>query len=478
MLDADEATGVTAITGLDLGANLGVYYHLHTSNEFITIKTEVPKENPKIQTIIDIHPGAAFHELEVTDLLGVVFEGHPLTGHFVLSEYWPDNVYPLRKDCNAAEVKLNPPSEETRAEAPDRQVKIIIGPQHPALLEPEKFALTVDGETVTNVEPRIGYVHRGVEKASESRTYLQDVYLVERICGICNSCHACAFVGTVEKILKLDIPPRAKYLRVITLELNRLHSHLLTLGHAGLEIGYETLFQYFWRDREPIMDLIELTSGNRVNSSLMTVGGVRRDINDSDIPKIKATVAELRKKLPFYRQIYAHEPSIKARMMNVGVLKREDALALSVVGPVARGSGVEIDVRKDDPYEAYGEIPFKKIVYKEGDTWARMNVRMDEVEESLNIIDYAVDHLPSGPFRMDAPRSVPAGEAINRVEAPRGELFYYIKSNGTDKPDRVKVRTPTFANIPSFLKTAIGESIADVPPNFVSLDPCFSCTDR
>jgi NADH-quinone oxidoreductase subunit D len=302
--------------------------------------------------------------------------------------------------------------------------------------------------------------------------------LVERICGICNACHAYGFVGAVEKILKTEVPPRAKYLRVVALELNRLHSHMLTLGHAGLEIGYETLFQYFWRDREPIMDLIELTSGNRVYASLMTVGGVRRDLKESDLPKIKTTLEDLRKKLPFYRQIYEHEPSIKARMQNVGVLKREDAIKLGVVGPVARGSGYDIDVRKDEPYEAYGEIPFKEIVYTAGDTLARMNVRMDEVEESINIIEYAVDHLPTGPFRVDVPRNVTAGEAVHRNEAPRGELFYYVKSNGTAYPERVKVRTPTFANIPSFLKTAIGENIADIPPNFVSLDPCFSCTDR
>ena len=345
-------------------------------------------------------------------------------------------------------------------------------------MEPEKFAVTVEGETVTKVEPRIGYVHRGIEKATESRTYLQDVYLVERICGICNRIHACGFVEAVEKIAKTEIPERAKYLRVIALELNRLHSHLLTLGHAGLEIGYETLFQYFWRDREPIMDLIELTSGNRVYSSLMTVGGVRRDIKETDIPKIKSVLKTLRGQLPFYRQIYENEPTLRLRMKDVGVLSREDALKLSVVGPVARASGVDIDVRKDEPYEAYGEIPFKEIVYNSGDTWGRMNVRMDEVEESINIIEYAVDHLPSGPIRIITARSVPAGEAVNRVEAPRGELFYYVRSNGTDKPDRVKVRTPTFANIPSFLKTAIGESIADVPANFVSLDPCFSCTDR
>lgn len=478
MIEADEKTGIIAISGLDLGENLGVYYHFRTSNALVTIKTEVPKTNPIIQTIIDLHPGAAFHELEVTDLLGVIFEGNKPEGHFVLSEYWPQGVYPLRKDVKANEIKLSPPQETNKPAEDPRQVKIIIGPQHPALLEPEKFSVTVDGETVTKVEPRIGYVHRGIEKASESRTYLQDVYLVERICGICNSIHAAAFVEAVEKIIKVDIPPRAKYLRIVALELNRLHSHLLTLGHAGLEIGYETLFQYFWRDREPIMDLIELTSGNRVYSSLMAVGGVRRDIRAEDIPKIKSVLKTLRGQLPFYRQIYTDEPTLRLRMKDVGVLSRKDALALSVVGPVARGSGVDIDVRKDEPYEAYAEIPFKEIVYKDGDTWSRMNVRMDEVEESINIIEYVVDHLPSGPIRLNLPRSVPAGEAVNRVEAPRGELFYYVKANGTDKPDRVKVRTPTFANLPSFLKTAIGESIADVPANFVSLDPCFSCTDR
>jgi NADH-quinone oxidoreductase subunit D len=253
---------------------------------------------------------------------------------------------------------------------------------------------------------------------------------------------------------------------------------LLTLGHAGLEIGYETLFQYFWCDREPIMDITEIMTGNRVISSSMTVGGVRRDIQETDIPKIKSMLNVLRKKLPFYKQVYADEPSLSMRMRNVGTLKRDDALKLSVVGPVARGSGVDIDVRKDEPYEAYGEIPFKVITYNTGDTWARMNVRMDEVEESIDIIEYALDHLPSGPYRVRAPRGVPAGEAVNRVEAPRGELFYYVRSNGTAYPERVKVRTPTFANIPAFLKTAIGSNIADVPANFVSLDPCFSCTDR
>ncbi|MCL2477217.1 MAG: NADH-quinone oxidoreductase subunit C [Candidatus Bathyarchaeota archaeon] len=479
MLEADEKTGLTTITGLDLGTNIGVYYHVRTSKSFFTIKAEVPKENPRLKTLIDIHPGALFHELECADLMGAIFEGNELNGHFILSENWPNGIYPLRKDIDLSQVKLVPtPEHETNKSAEGREVKIIIGPQHPALLEPEKFSVTVDGETVTKVEPRIGYVHRGIEKSAESHTYLQNTYLVERVCGICNPCHAYTFVATVEKILKLEVPERARYLRVIALELNRLHSHLLVLGHAGLEIGYEAVFQYFWRDREPIMDLIELTSGNRVFGSLMTVGGIRRDINQEHIPKIKAVINDLQSKLPFYRKIYTDEPTLRLRMKDVGILSREDALKLSVVGPIARASGVDIDVRKDRPYEVYNEIPFKEIVYTDGDTWARMNVRMDELEESLNILDYALDHMPAGPIRIEAPRTVPIGEAVSTIEAPRGELLYYVRSNGTDIPERVKIRTPTLANIPSFLKTAIGESIADVPSNFVSLDPCFSCTDR
>jgi Ni,Fe-hydrogenase III component G len=203
LIAVDEKTGITSITGLDLGQNLGVYYHIHTSKPFITIKAEVPKTNPTIKSVLDIHPGALFHELEVADLVGVIFEGNPSGGHFVLPETWPIGVFPLRKDVKANEVKPVPTPDHEANTLPEnqRQVKIIIGPQHPALLEPEKFSVTVEGETVTRVDPRIGYVHRGIEKSAESRTYLQDVYLVERVCGICNPCHAYGFVGATEKIL-------------------------------------------------------------------------------------------------------------------------------------------------------------------------------------------------------------------------------------------------------------------------------------
>ena len=483
LFETDKNVGISAITGLDLGETIGLMYHFRSKGALVTVRTEVPKQNPKIRTIADMLPGAVFHEREVADLFGVVFEGHPNPARLVLPEDWPDKLYPLRKDAKIDYAPIKPENLKSQAEvvpsqSEDSFINITVGPQHPALLEPEKFSLKVDGEIVKQVEPRIGYVHRGIEKAAEQRTYLQDVYLVERICGICNSCHATCFVEAVEKILGTQVPPRGKYLRTIILELNRLHSHMLLLGHAGLEIGYETLFQYMWRDREPIMDLTEMLTGNRVMASTLTIGGVRRDLKEADAAKIKFVLANLKNKMEFYRQLYQNERSLKMRTQNVGKLSKDDALQLCVVGPVARGSGVSIDVRKEEPYEAYGEIPFKLITYSTGDSWARFMVRLDEIDESINIIEYALDHLPTGPFRVRAPRVVPAGEAVNRVEAPRGELFYYVKSNGTAYPERVKVRTPTFANIPAFLKTAEGGNIADVPANFVSLDPCFSCTDR
>jgi NADH-quinone oxidoreductase subunit D len=426
-------------------------------------------------------PGASFHEREVADLFGVTFEGHPNPGRLVLPDDWPSGLYPLRKDANITNINFGAKdvnASGTESSDGGTQVNIILGPQHPALIEPEKFTLRVDGEIVKEVTPRIGYVHRGIEKATEKRTYLQNIFLVERICGICNSCHATCFCQTVESIMKTEVPSRAKYLRTIVLELNRIQSHMLLIGHAGVEIGFEPLFQYMWRDRETAMDIMEVLTGNRVMASFMTIGGARRDIEEERISKMKDDLAALKSRMNFYNDLLQSDPTIAMRTKGVGVLKRKDALKLCVVGPVARASGVEMDVRKDEPYAAYGDIPFKIITRSEGDSWSRLMVRLDEVSESIDIIAFALENLPTGPFRVRVPRIAPAGEAIGRVEAPRGELFYYVKSNGTAYPERVKVRTPTFANIPSFVHIAKDGNIADVPASFVSLDPCFSCTDR
>ncbi|MGC8998397.1 MAG: NADH-quinone oxidoreductase subunit C [Candidatus Bathyarchaeia archaeon] len=483
LLKQDENAGISAITGVDLGKTIELMYHVRMRNTIITIGVDLPKENAKIESITDLIPGANFHEREVSDLFGVTFEGHPNPKRLILPEDWPENVFPLRKDFVAPDFQSKTENSEALKDneqvfGDERLVNIVLGPQHPALIEPEKFTLKVEGEIVKEVKPRIGYVHRGIEKAAENRTYLQDIYLVERICGICNACHANCFCQTVEAIMGVDVPPRARYLRTIILELNRIHSHMLLLGHAGFEIGYETLFHYMWRDRERVLDIIEELTGNRIIASFITIGGVRRDLKEDVVPRIKVELEALRERMNFYRQVFENDSTLKMRTKNVGVLSRQDALKLCVVGPVARGSGVDMDVRRDEPYAAYGEIPFEVVTYDDGDSWARLMVRLDEIVESINIIHYALEHLPSGPYRVRVPRIVPAGEAIGRVEAPRGELFYYVKSNGTAYPERVKVRTPTFANILAFVKIAEGGNIADVPASFVSLDPCFSCTDR
>ncbi|RJS80269.1 NADH dehydrogenase subunit, partial [Candidatus Bathyarchaeota archaeon] len=334
------------------------------------------------------------------------------------------------------------------------------------------------GETVIDVETRIGYVHRGIEKAAESLMFFQDVHLVERICGICNVAHTVCFCQAVEEIGGIEIPPRAKYLRTIIAELNRIHSHLLLLGVAGLEIGFETLFQYIWRDREIVLDLVEMMTGNRIMAEYNTIGGVRRDITTTMAQKMLLKMNTLKERVSYYKEVFESDPTLELRTKDIGKLSREKAIKLCVVGPVARGSGVDTDVRRDDPYAAYGEVPFEVPVYHDCDVWSRLMVRVDEVLESIRMIEYAVENMPSGPFRVRVPRRQPEGESLSRVEAPRGELLHYVKSNGTAYPERVKVRTPTLANILSFREMVRGCYVADIPAVLISLDPCFACTDR
>jgi len=484
LLKQVENAELSTITGTDLGNEIELNYHMACGGT-ITIKSRVPREKPVIRTITDILPGANLYEREVFDLLGVVFDGHPNLQRLMLPENWPQGDYPLRRDWKPHANQENSfVSEETsQTETEDLKdagsiINVIVGPQHPVLHEPEMFSFKVDGETVVDVEVRLGYVHRGIEKAAERMMYFQNVYLVERICGICNAAHTTCFCQAVEDIGNIDTPPRALYLRTIIHELNRVHSHLLLLGVAGHLLGFEALFQHVWRDREPVMDIVERITGNRLMSGFNTIGGVRRDIDPNTIEKTLKTVKEVRKRTTFYKKVFEEDPTLRLRTEGVGVLSRSDALKFCVVGPVARGSGIALDVRKDDPYAAYEEIPFNVVSYKECDTWARLMVRAEEVLESLDILDYALSHLPSGRLRVRVQRKIPEGEAVSRVEAPRGELIHYIKSDGTAYPYRVKVRAPTLANLMAFPDAIRGAFIADIPSVIGSLDPCFSCTDR
>ncbi len=357
-------------------------------------------------------------------------------------------------------------------------VRVPFGPQHPALKEPENFTFEVEGDIIINVKPRIGYNHRGIEKAMEARTYLQNIYLVERICGICSDAHTTCYCQAVEDLLGVEAPPRAKYIRVIIAELERIHSHSLWSGIAAHEIGFDTLFMYIWRDRETVMDILELISGNRVNYAMNTIGGVRRDLPSEIIPKIEKGLGFLEERIEDYIKVVQADPTIRERTVDVGVLKPEDAVNLCAVGPTLRASGIKYDVRKDDPYAAYDEIPFDVVVNEGCDVHARIIVRCQEMLESINIIRYALKNMPSGMTRIRVPMAVPAGETISRVEAPRGELIHYARSNGTIRPERYKVRSPTLANIPALCKMLLGQHVADIPIVLAGIDPCFACMDR
>jgi len=480
-----ENTELSTITGTDLGTEIELNYHMVCSGT-VTLKNRVSREKPVIRTITDIIPGANLYEREIFDLLGVTFEGHPNLERLMLPENWPKGDYPLRRDWKPpAKIESESSPEETSqtestTEPGDAEsiVNVVVGPQHPALHEPERFTFKVDGETVVDAMMRLGYVHRGIEKAAEHMMFFQDVFLVERICGICNAAHTTVFCQAVEDIGNVETPPRALYLRTIIHELNRVHSHLLLLGVAGHLLGFEALFQHVWRDREPIMDTMERITGNRLLSGFNTIGGVRRDIDPSTVEMALKNVKAVKKRAKFYKTVFEEDATLRLRTEGVGMLSKSDALKFCVTGPVARGSGIDVDVRRDDPYAAYEEIPFNVICYKDCDTWARLMVRVEEVLESLDIIDYALNHLPSGRLRVRVKRKQPEGEAVSRVEAPRGDLIHYVKSDGTAYPYRVKVRSPTLANLVAFPEIIRGEYIADIPAVLGSFDPCFSCTDR
>jgi ech hydrogenase subunit E len=362
-----------------------------------------------------------------------------------------------------------------------KQEKFIIpiGPQHPALKEPGHFEFAVDGEIVTDATVRLGYVHRGIEKGAETRNWTQALYLVERICGICSHIHALTYALGVERLAEVEIPPRAQAIRVLVAELERVHSHLLWFGVAAHEAGFDTLFMYSWRDRETIMDILESFTGNRVNYSANVLGGVKFDVTDEQRRVILAGVDFLEERTRHYLNVVTNDSMFLQRTRGIGITRLDDAKKLGIVGPTARASGVRRDVRVDAPYAAYDQFPVKVVVETAGDLEARFVVRLKELFESFRLIREILNNLPEGELQAKRfPRRIKPGEVISRVEAPRGEVFYYIRSNGGDQPDRVKVRTPTLCNMASVLTLSIGHHLADVPMLLVGIDPCFSCNDR
>jgi len=355
-----------------------------------------------------------------------------------------------------------------------------IGPQHPLLKEPLSFLLTVEGERVVDSSLRLGYVYRGIERLCQDRNYTQNLHLFERVCGICSYVHTLVYCQGVEALLGLQVPLRAQYLRVLMCELERIHSHLLWLGVLAENMGLTTIFMYAWRERETVLDIMEELSGGRVTHAANVIGGVRLNpkVDQTTFDQIAARLRGMVAQVEEFQDMVLNERTLQARTQGVGLLSAEQIRRYCVVGPTARASGVDVDLRRDAPYAAYDRLNVRVITHQAGDVWARTLVRVQEVLVSMQVCQQVLSEMPAGPLTVKVPRRVPTGEVVSRAEAPRGELIYYLRSDGSDKPARVHIRTPTLPSLATMGEQLRNINTADVSAVLSGVDLCIACADR
>jgi Ni,Fe-hydrogenase III large subunit/Ni,Fe-hydrogenase III component G len=456
-------------------------FSLDRDDIFVCLRTAAPVDNPEFDSITPDIPNAGWSEREYMDLLGMKFKGHPKPKKLILADDWPAGVYPLRKEVP---WNLMPPAAENVAyqldEAPEGCTTIPVGPFHPTLHEPAHFAVFVDGETIKGCDYRGFMVHRGLEKLCQTQvTYNEIPFIAERICGICGSVHATSYSQAVELAAGLKITRRAEFIRTIMLEIERVHSHLLWLGVAGHLIGFDTVFMQAWRVRESMMWFGEKLTGNRKTYGMIVVGGVRRDITPELKDELLGILKTIEKELITIHKAIAGDGSIHRRTKGVGCITKQEAELWSLVGPVARARGVDIDTRRDHPYAAYDEMQFDVPVVDSCDVWGTVVVRILETFESIKIIRQALDKMPGGPIMTEFNENIkPLQHAIAAVEAPRGEVVHYLITGEENRPERWRVRAPTYPNLQGVPAMLLNDQFADLPIIIGSIDPCFSCTDR
>jgi Ni,Fe-hydrogenase III large subunit len=416
-------------------------------------------------------------------MLGIVPEGHPDPRRLVLADDWPDDVFPLRKDVPynykpPRNFDAKPPMRE-RKENEKNSTIISVGPFFPTLEEPAYFRLFVEGEQIVGSDYRGFFAHRGIEKLTETvLDYNQVPFIAERICGICGFVHSATYCMAVEQAAEIEIPARAKYIRSIMLELERVHSHLLWLGLAAHYLGFDTVLMQAWRIREPVMWLTEEITGNRKTYGMNLVGGVRRDIDDETSKKILKTLKQIEDETKELIEAAVEDNSLKMRLEKVGILSKEDARLTCVVGPTARASGVAIDSRQDRPYLAYPDLDFKPAVYEGCDIWARVLVRAEETFTAIALIRQMIEKMPAGELMAEVRPIPPWREGVAAAEAPRGECSHYVMTGPDNRPYRWRVRASTYPQLQAIPYMLDKMTVADFPIIVGSIDPCFSCTER
>ncbi len=360
-----------------------------------------------------------------------------------------------------------------------KQYEIPIGAQHISLLEPLHFKFTTENEKIVKTDANVYYVHRGIEQACCSKFKFRQVsFVVGRVCGLCSISHTTAYSQVAEKLVKIEIPKRAKYLRMLVIELDRIHSHLLCLSHVAENSGFEALFMKTMQYREFSMELLEAVCGNRIQYDFSIVGGVARDLK----PQVAQSITERLKKfvpqLDELMNIYKNNWTLSLKNKGAGAITKEDAMRLNVVGPFARAAGLAVDVRNEtEDLLPWKEVGYEMITETSGDVYARNLVRLRELYVSIRIIENIINGLPETPLITET-KAFPDGEATVRLEAPRGELFYYAKGNKTQVLERLKIKAPTFSNVAAMAEAFTGNEYGSAPAIIASYDPCLSCTAR
>lgn len=491
------------MTGMDWGEKLGVIYLLTPSADLskeLVLKTgTADRENPLLYTVTDLWETAHFNEREIYAMLGIRFINNPDMRRFLLNEDWVG--FPQRKDYDADPV-INPVKTTSKdiidiapriVEQPDgslveEKVKIFdddayiinIGPQHPSTHGVMHFRVALEGEIVEKIDVHSGYIHRGIEKMSEAMTYPQMLHLTDRLDYLSANINRHALCMCIEKAAEIEVPERALYIRTIMDELNRIDSHLIAWGTMCMDLGATTAFIYGMREREHILEIFEKTSGGRLIINYNVVGGVMFDIYPEFQKDVKAFVIEMRKRLVEYDKLFTGNVIARDRMIARGVLSKEDAVSYGVTGPAGRASGWSCDVRKHVPYALYDKVQFTEIIRHECDAYARYLNRLEEIEESLKIIEQLIDNIPEGDYqaKTKAIIKLPEGEYYQRVEAARGEFGVYINSKGDKSPYRLKFRSPSYSAVSVMPLICKGEKVSDFIAIGGSMDYVIPDIDR
>ncbi|MEJ2484941.1 MAG: NADH-quinone oxidoreductase subunit C [Anaerolineales bacterium] len=533
-LGYDYLSSVTGVDYIDENILEAVYHFFKsTGGPALTLSVQVKRDKPEVPSLINVFPGADFQEREVWDLLGIKFTDHPdlrrilmwdgFEGHPLRKDYkeaffneekkpfsnrWPEGkvfrsedknpfgknvVYPdgIKKieeyDPSVENLLYSGLYEFLPEEHKDLQtdyVMVNLGPQHPSTHGVFRMAVVLDGETIVALKPVMGYLHRNHEKIGERNTYLQNMPFTDRLDYLSSMANNFGYAVAVEKLLgnKVQVPERAEYLRVIMAELTRIVNHIWAIGFLLNDLGaFFTPALYAMVERELVLDIFEATAGSRMMCNYFRFGGVSRDIPEDAFEKLKGLVFErLPRKIDELDIYLTQNEIIRERCEGVGILSPEEAIAYSAAGPVLRASGVPYDIRRAEPYGIYDEFDFDVAVRYHGDTYDRYVIRMDEVRQSIRILQQALKRIPEGPVLLKNPYNirVPEGESYGRVEAPKGELGFYIISDGTSNPFRYHIRSPSFINLTALEKMSVGMKVADVVAILGSIDIVLGEVDR